>query len=79
MKIVFSTLTTRYVSLIIPALFLLGVLMPVMQQYGLNFDEVFSVTLSQHFSSIVDMVRTQENNMLLHYLLLWLWIPLGGR
>ena len=77
MKIVFSTLTTRYVSLIIPALFLLGVLMPVMQQYGLNFDEVFSVTLSQHFSSIVDMVRTQENNMLLHYLLLWLWIPLG--
>jgi hypothetical protein len=61
----------------LPALYLLAVIVPLLGIYGLWFDEIFSVTMSQDISSISSMVRTQENNMLLHYLLLWLWMPLG--
>ena len=51
--------------------------LPFIGRYGLWFDEVFSATMARDLNLIVDMVRTQENNMLLHYLLLWLWMPLG--
>lgn len=61
----------------LPALYLLLVIVPVLGSYGLWFDEIFSVVMSRSLDSIVQMVRTQENNMLLHYLLLWLWQPLG--
>ncbi|HSC76280.1 MAG TPA: glycosyltransferase family 39 protein [Pseudomonadales bacterium] len=61
----------------LPALYLLCVIVPLLNVYGLWFDEIFSVTMSRNISSIVSMVRTQENNMVLHYLLLWLWMPLG--
>lgn len=60
-----------------PAMYLLVVIVPLLGIYGLWFDEIFSVTQSRDISSLLDMVRTQENNMLLHYILLWLWMPLG--
>lgn len=62
----------------LPALYLLLVILPILGHYGLWFDEIFSVVMSRDIASIVQMVRTQENNMLLHYLLLWLWMPLGN-
>lgn len=59
------------------ALFLLALAVPLLGRYGLWFDEIFSVVMSRHLDDIVQMVRTQENNMLLHYLLLWCWQMLG--
>lgn len=61
----------------LPAVYLLLVIVPLLGIYGLWFDEIFSVTMSHDASSIARMVGTQENNMLLHYILLWLWMPLG--
>ena len=61
----------------LPAAYLLLVIVPVLASYGLWFDEIFSVVMSRSLDSIVQMVRAQENNMLLHYLLLWGWQPLG--
>jgi len=67
----------RWLPLLAAALFLLLVTVPFINHYGLWFDEIFSVAKAQDIDSIIAMVRTQENNMLLHYLLLWLWLPLG--
>lgn len=63
--------------LLFAAGFLLLVVVPCTTYYGLWFDEIFSVVMSRNVDSIVQMVRTQENNMLLHYLFLWLWQPFG--
>lgn len=68
----------QWLPLVGAALFLLLVTLPIIDIYGLWFDEIFSVTKSHSLPVLVDMVRTQENNMLLHYLLLWLWMPLGN-
>lgn len=57
--------------------FLLLLVLPFLDYYGLWFDEVFSVVMSRSFDSIVQMVRTQENNMLLHYIFLLAWQSLG--
>lgn len=73
----FMSFVRQHLSLIIAALFLLVTVLPFISLYGLWFDEIFSATMAREFSLIVNMVRTQENNMLLHYLLLWLWMPLG--
>lgn len=67
----------EYWGVFAAAVFLLLVLLPFLDYYGLWFDEIFSVVMSRSFDSIVQMVRTQENNMLLHYLFLWLWQPFG--
>ena len=66
-----------YWGVLAAAGFLLLVVLPFLDYYGLWFDEIFSIVMSRSFDSIVQMVRTQENNMLLHYLFLWLWQPLG--
>lgn len=66
-----------YLPLLVAAIYLVVVTVPVLGIYGLWFDEIFSVEMSQDFSSVLRMVQTQENNMLLHYLLLRLWLPLG--
>ena len=60
----------EYWGVFAAAVFLLLVLLPFLDYYGLWFDEIFSVVMSRSFDSIVQMVRTQENNMLLHYLFL---------
>lgn len=77
MNTVSSKSILRWLPLVGSALFLLLVILPFIGRYGLWFDEVFSATMARDLNLIVDMVRTQENNMLLHYLLLWLWMPLG--
>ncbi len=66
-----------YAGAVIAAMFILGVLLPSLSRFGLWFDEIFSVVMSRNIDSIINMVSTQENNMLLHYLFLWLWQPLG--
>lgn len=60
------------------AAYLLLLVLPFLTHYGLWFDEVFSIVMSRSIDSIENMVQTQENNMLLHYLLLWLLHPLSG-
>lgn len=66
------------VPVVVAALLLLMLAWPSLGRYGLWFDEVFSVVQSQTFSSLLAMVRTEENNMLLHYLLLWAWQAAGA-
>ena len=77
MKVFLGRYSCRWLPLAGATLFLLVTVVPFIGRYGLWFDEIFSATMSRDLDLIVDMVRTQENNMLLHYLLLWLWMPLG--
>lgn len=57
------------------ATYLLLLVLPFLTRYGLWFDEIFSIAMSRTIDSIVSMVKTQENNMLLHYCLLWILQP----
>ncbi len=71
-------MTRPWILRFLPVLYLMAVIVPILGGYGLWFDEIFSVVMSRSIDSIVQMVRTQENNMLLHYLLLWCWQSLGN-
>lgn len=53
----------EYWGVFAAAVFLLLVLLPFLDYYGLWFDEIFSVVMSRSFDSIVQMVRNNKKTI----------------